>query len=334
MQTVNWNELGQPIGKESTTLSHFIGSYARRHIPITCDNWRKKDWLTIKQALCDEVKETFLGIEEHKKKNSHAGELHRQFRTRLRALVKEKISNYSMEPPPLYAHFSSVAPYSKEFVENAVKEDFVRWRWTKKYKAGEKNPVVTRLDAWEYARRNADGIVDDPATIEILEGFHIKSFVGTRAYKYWNGCLLARLIPLEYYGRVRGMGWGVTKTSLQTVTSASELSKLKSDISFLKNEIKEIKSKGYIPGMPSGGSSHMDNFDMDDDVDGEHDNNRDDVSSEELPEIALSNLQMTAFSCGQYVGCFIEDVLRSGETSISVNFTRLRLKWSIFEIIG
>lgn len=68
----------------------------------------------------------------------------------------------------------------------------------------------------------------------LLLGFHIKSVVGTRAYKYWNGCLLARLIPLEYSGRVRGMGWGVTKTSLQTVTSASELSKLKSDISFFE----------------------------------------------------------------------------------------------------
>ena len=53
--------------------------------------------------------------------------------------------------------------------------------------------------------------------------------------------LLARLIPLEYSGRVRALGWGVTKTSLQAVTSASEMSKLKSDIEFLKNEIKELK---------------------------------------------------------------------------------------------
>ncbi|KAL6558724.1 hypothetical protein OROMI_019074 [Orobanche minor] len=132
-----------------------------------------------------------------------------------------------MEPPPLYAHFSVVAPYWKEFVENAVKEDFVM---DKKIKAGEKNPVVTRLDAWEYARRNADGIVDDPATIEILEDVvsisnrlseHELTNIGTDD-------LLARLIPLEYSGRVRGMGWGVTKTLLQTVTSANELSKLKS----------------------------------------------------------------------------------------------------------
>ncbi|KAL6518120.1 hypothetical protein OROMI_033821 [Orobanche minor] len=282
---VAWNDLGQPIGKESTALSHFIGSYARRNIPITCDNWCKKDWLTIKQALWDEVKETFLGIEEKHKKNiiKHAGELHRQFRTRLRALARDENGNYSKEPPTLYAHLSTVAPYWKEFVENATKEEFVM---DKKIKAGEKNPVVTRLDAWEYVRKNADGVVDDPATLEILEDVivisnqlseHELTNIGTDD-------LLARLIPLEYAGRVRGLGWGVTKTSLQTVTSASEMSKLKSDISFLKNEIKELKRNGYILGVQSGGSSHMDNFDIDDDVDGEHDDNHDDVLSEDLPQ--------------------------------------------------
>ncbi|KAL6582206.1 hypothetical protein OROMI_006220 [Orobanche minor] len=150
----------------------------------------------------------------------------------------------------------------------------------KKIKAGEKNPVVTQLDAWEYARQNADGVVDDPATLEILEDVlseHELTNIGTDD-------LLARLIPLEYAGRVRGLGWGVTKTSLQTVTSASEMSKLKSDISFLKNEIKELKRNGYILGVHSGGSSHMDNFDIDDDVDGEHDDNHDDVLSEDLPQ--------------------------------------------------
>ncbi|KAL6550437.1 hypothetical protein OROMI_020925 [Orobanche minor] len=156
----------------------------------------------------------------------------------------------------------------------------------KKIKASEKNPVVTRLDAWEYARQNADGVVDDPATLEILEDVvvisnqlseHELTNIGTDD-------LLARLIPLEYAGRVRGLGWGVTKTSLQAVTSASEMSKLKSDISFLKNEIKELKRNGYILGVQSGGSSHMDNFDIDDDVDGEHDDNHDDVLSEDLPE--------------------------------------------------
>ncbi|XP_074336108.1 uncharacterized protein LOC141675138 isoform X3 [Apium graveolens] len=86
VQKVNWNEMGQPIGKESMTLVHFVGCYARRNIPITCDDWRKKEWKTLKQNLWDEVKETFGGVEdEHRRKIiARAGNLHRQFRTRLR----------------------------------------------------------------------------------------------------------------------------------------------------------------------------------------------------------------------------------------------------------
>lgn len=62
----------------------------------------------------------------------------------------------------------------------------------------------------------------------------------------------------------------------------SELSKLKDDISFLKNEIKELKSKACNAGVQSGGSSHIDNFDIDND--GEFNQHHDDVLGEDLPE--------------------------------------------------
>lgn len=58
---MEWNDFGQPIGKGSVTLSHYIGSAARRHVPITCDNWHKNDWLNMKEALWDEIKvQTYL----------------------------------------------------------------------------------------------------------------------------------------------------------------------------------------------------------------------------------------------------------------------------------
>ncbi|KAL6542601.1 hypothetical protein OROMI_024203 [Orobanche minor] len=135
-----------------------------------------------------------------------------------------------------------------------------------KIKKGEQNPVVTRLDAWEYARCNAEGVVDDPVAIQVLEDVvaisdqlpeHELTNIGTDD-------LLALLIPLEYSGRLRAVGWGVTKTTLQTISSVSELSRVKNDISYLKNEIKGLKSKGCeSQGVQSGGSSHMDNFDID-----------------------------------------------------------------------
>lgn len=77
---------------------------------------------------------------------------------------------------------------------------------------------MTRLDAWAFARRNSDGVVDDPVSLQILEDVvaisnqlpeHELTNIGTDD-------LLARLIPLEYPGRVRAAGRGVTKTSFQT----------------------------------------------------------------------------------------------------------------------
>ncbi|KAL6532728.1 hypothetical protein OROGR_013688 [Orobanche gracilis] len=117
-----------------------------------------------------------------------------------------------------------------------------------------------------YARRNAEGVVDDPVAIQVLEDV-VAISNQLREHELTNietDDLLARLIPLEYSGRLRVVGWGVTKTTLQTISSVNELSQLKNDISYLKNEIKELKSKGCkTQGVQSGGSSHMDNFDID-----------------------------------------------------------------------
>ncbi|KAL6560911.1 hypothetical protein OROHE_006088 [Orobanche hederae] len=287
VQKVNWNEMGQPIGKESMTLAHFIGSYVRRHVPITCDNWRNKNLLNVKQALWDEIKEPFNGVEEeHRKKIiSRAGNLHQQFRTRLRTLARDENGNYSTSPSHLYAHFSTMTPCRKEFVQKSSKVEFLeksnkykeraksmeaRYRkacvgYTRrreiiineKIKKGEQNPVVTRLDAWEYARRNAEGVVDDPVAIQVLEDVvaisdqlpkHELTNIG-------SDDLLARLISLEYSRRLRA-----------------------------------LKSKGCkTQGMQSGGSSHMDNFDidnfdMDNHVEEGYDGQIDASLSDALPE--------------------------------------------------
>ncbi|KAK1384461.1 hypothetical protein POM88_022196 [Heracleum sosnowskyi] len=314
MLKVNWNQLGQPIGKESVTLVHFVGSYARRNVPIICDDWRKKEWQNVKQNLWDEVKvirmilvlETFNGVgdEHRKKKIRRAGNLHRGFHTRLRSMARDSNGNYSAKPPPMYAHFSSVERHWKVFVEQLMKEEFVEKseknkekakameaRYKKaclgyarireiiiqeKINASVENPTVSRLD----------GKINDPATLQILQDLvaisenlpeHELTNIGTDD-------LLARALPLEYPGRVRGLGWGVTKTSLQTASTSSEISKLKNDVSYLINEIKELKRKGCKPRAQSRDSSHMDNFDMDNEVSGHNDDDHDLILGEDLPQ--------------------------------------------------
>lgn len=78
--------------------------------------------------------------------------------------------------------------------------------------------------------------------------------------------LLARAIPLEYHGRVRGYGWGITKTSLESAPHVSELAQLKKKVFSLEKEVGKMKGK-FFREPSSGGSSQMDNFEMDDCVD-------------------------------------------------------------------
>ncbi|XP_074332663.1 uncharacterized protein LOC141675138 isoform X1 [Apium graveolens] len=124
-----------------------------------------------------------------------------------------------------------------------------------KINAGQQNPVVTRLDTWEYDRRDADGIINDPVRLQVLHDVVTISahLPENELTNIGSDDLLARVKPLEYPGRVRGLGWGVTKTSLQTLSTMNELSKLKNDVSYLINEMKELKTKGYTPGAQSGG---------------------------------------------------------------------------------
>lgn len=52
---VNWNKLGQPIGKESVTLAHYVGALARRTFPITINDFRKKELTQAKEGFWDEI---------------------------------------------------------------------------------------------------------------------------------------------------------------------------------------------------------------------------------------------------------------------------------------
>ncbi|WOG86065.1 hypothetical protein DCAR_0205262 [Daucus carota subsp. sativus] len=162
-----------------------------------------------------------------------------------------------------------VTPYWKDFVENSTKEDFLEKSEENKARA-EGVEARYKKACLGYARLREMLV----ATQEELAEHEL---TGTND-------LFAQLIPKEYSGRVRAAGWGVTKKSLQKISTMSELSQLKNDVAYLINEIKELKSKGCNPSMQSRGSSQMDNFDMDKEFIYEHNDDHDPVIGEELPE--------------------------------------------------
>lgn len=52
---VHWNDQNQLIEPNGSKLSSFIGSIAREHIPITCDNWRNPALKAGKDKIWHEI---------------------------------------------------------------------------------------------------------------------------------------------------------------------------------------------------------------------------------------------------------------------------------------
>ncbi|KAK1405317.1 hypothetical protein POM88_004922 [Heracleum sosnowskyi] len=80
--------------------------------------------------------------------------------------------------------------------------DCILYRKETKKDVGEINPVVSRLDAWEYVRRDTNGVVTDPAALQVLE-YVVTISEQLREHELTNigtDDLLARVIPLEYSG--------------------------------------------------------------------------------------------------------------------------------------
>ncbi|KAI5436676.1 hypothetical protein KIW84_022982 [Lathyrus oleraceus] len=79
---VHWNEGGQLIEPNGSTLTSFIGALVRNEVPITCDNWRNKQLNEAKDKIWSEIKRCF-DIEENRRDHclKLAGKLLRGFRT-------------------------------------------------------------------------------------------------------------------------------------------------------------------------------------------------------------------------------------------------------------
>jgi hypothetical protein len=53
---VQWNALGQPVGKESQSFVSYIGCIVRRLVPISMENWRAREMIPYKEKFLDEVR--------------------------------------------------------------------------------------------------------------------------------------------------------------------------------------------------------------------------------------------------------------------------------------
>lgn len=78
---VQFDDKGQPIGKEGDELSSYFGVLAREHVPLSMRDWRCKDNAQIKERIWNEMQEGFtIPIEQKHDCLMRVGEAARLFR--------------------------------------------------------------------------------------------------------------------------------------------------------------------------------------------------------------------------------------------------------------
>ena len=67
---VQFDDKGQPIGKEGDELSSYFGVLAREHVPLSMRDWRCKDNAQIKERIWNEMQEGFMIPIEQKQRST------------------------------------------------------------------------------------------------------------------------------------------------------------------------------------------------------------------------------------------------------------------------
>ncbi|KAI5444702.1 hypothetical protein KIW84_013106 [Lathyrus oleraceus] len=235
---VYWNNQGQLIEPNGHTLTSFIGALVRNEIPITCDDWRNKELNESKEKIWSEIKRCF-NIEEERRGfcMKLAGKLLRGFRTFLSSkFLKDADGNFvDAELPKKYESLISAEEWE---AFKSKRQDPVFQRISAKNRERASSPAYpyrkgrvgygrleqsmlqkeesseTSLPAhvlWKEARVGKSGVPQE----EVLHVYQkCEELSQSLSPDDTKGILSRALDVPEYYGRVRGKGFGVTPTSL------------------------------------------------------------------------------------------------------------------------
>ncbi|GER34281.1 lipid-transfer protein [Striga asiatica] len=236
----------KPIEPYGSMFISTIGNVARENIPITIDDWRNKDLDVFKDLIWNILLETFEIGEKHRRfVMKEAGKLHRRFRSELtRDFLKDAEGNINKHPPSCYARMITKEQW-KTFVEKRVDVSF---------QIKESGLEVKRLPCHKVskaARVNKDGIIENE-----------------NVQKVWNECenlaqglsdedaernvhldILSQAINAkEYPGRVRGIGFGVSRKDCfppKKRVKHDEVQSLKNNLNAVVARLEEMEKKIY-----------------------------------------------------------------------------------------
>ncbi|KAK2426437.1 hypothetical protein QL285_025107 [Trifolium repens] len=244
---VTWNNIGQPIGRNSRYLSSYIGLTARRIVPIYFDRWNtinetiKPAYDAYKRAIWDEIRSAFvLGDEHYDYVMIVAGTCLRAFRTKLTSnYLRDSDGNIIRQRPSKYSHVIEqehwdlfVAKRETEEFQKISKENRERaLNPQHPYKKGRLGyarlvdymiketgeQIIPRANVWVSARVGKDGEIDN-VNVQSVKDKCDKLTQSLTEEEEQDLCptdtLFKALDLPEYSGRVRSFGKGVSKKQL------------------------------------------------------------------------------------------------------------------------
>uniref|UniRef100_A0A803Q2I8 Uncharacterized protein n=1 Tax=Cannabis sativa TaxID=3483 RepID=A0A803Q2I8_CANSA len=218
---VKFNALGQPIRKESISLSSFFGPLVREVVPITIPDWRKIT-LGMKEVLRRSIQARYI-VEKEWKKNyifQSIGDLWRASKSRLVAKVKKAPNEHERLKLKL-DNIKTVIEW-RAFIKEKTRLEFQAK--SDKFKEIRNKRIPHTCSRKGYAR-----LIDD---MDILGDSSLPSKTPKK-----NGDLLSNILGPKKGFYVRGYGKGVTKTMLAIASEKEE------HICRIENEYKELNEK-------------------------------------------------------------------------------------------
>ncbi|KAL5742079.1 hypothetical protein ACOSP7_028811 [Xanthoceras sorbifolium] len=261
---VDFNLHGQTIDGSSITLTSYIGIFAREHVPITLESWKKvdkqkKDMILSSLLLLHSSKDYIL---------KKIGGQWRQFKSR----ITKKLIEASQGPGKKRA-FKLLKPKN---VTNAVDwNEFIKQRISEQFKEGSKNFRANRLsqktqhttERMGYARlhhimkneakekgKDPEKIIRIDVWIEghkrkknkpLSEADEINQLRESTCPPNDNNInedSLAKVLGAKKRGRVRSLGFGATPSRVQTqIQSGGRVKQLEAELEATNDQVASFK---------------------------------------------------------------------------------------------
>ncbi|KAL5739918.1 hypothetical protein ACOSQ2_029098 [Xanthoceras sorbifolium] len=238
---VDFNLHGQTIDGSSITLASYIGIFAREHVLITLESWKKVD-----EQKKDMIWSSLLLL--HSSKDyifKKIGGRWRQYKSRITKKLIELLKPKNITNVVDWNEFIKQRT-SEQFKHTTERMGYARLRHIMKNKAKEKgkdSEKITRVDVWiEGHKRKKNKPLSEAVQTTMDEINQLRESTCPPNDNNINEDSLAKVLGAKKRGRVRSLGFGATPSRVQTqIQSGGRVKQLEAELEATNDQVTSFK---------------------------------------------------------------------------------------------